>query len=246
LHTHSSANEATGRLWYAVVGSFRAVESTPIGGLLLGNLWPAYVFALPLGVRTWVLLHTWDDRSLQGQAAVLQEVVTVVFLAQVVALFVVRHRSPRGEHSTFLPGLVALLGTFILTLVAYLPLSSTTATSALLASSVLIILGTLWTIWSLTALGRCFGLFPEARGLVTSGPYRLVRHPVYLGEIISAAGLLLVKPNAVMVLIFVVFVGLQYWRAVFEERALSRVFPREYATYARRVPQLIPGWRPNF
>jgi len=237
-----SAHDTPGRLWQSLVGSFRAVESTPMGGVLLGSVWPAYVFALPLGVRAWGLLNTRHGESLHAQAAILQEVVTVVFLGQVVLLFVVRRRTLHGGHSTFVPGLVALLGTFILNLVAYLPVRTTASTEALLASSVVIVVGTLWTIWGLAALGRCFGLFPEVRGLVTSGPYRVVRHPVYLGEIVSAGGLLLVKPNAVIVLIFLIFVALQYWRTTFEERALSRVFPRQYAAYAQRVSRFVPGW----
>ena len=45
------------------------------------------------------------------------------------------------------------------------------------------------------ALGRCFGVLPEARGLVTHGPYRLVRHPLYLGELAAMGGLLVASPS---------------------------------------------------
>ena len=107
----------------------------------------------------------------------------------------------------------------------------------------MIIAGTLFTIWSLATLGRCFGLFPEVRGLVMRGPYRVVRHPVYLGELLSAVGLLLAKPHPVIIGIFAVFVALQYWRTVYEERALAAAYPDEYPAYARRVPRLLPGWR---
>lgn len=225
------------------MASFRSVEATPVGGLLLGNVWPAYVFALPLAARVWGFLHWRNDGSLHATAMYAQEVVTIVFLALVVALFAIRRRTISGEHATFVPGVVALVGTFLLNVVAYLPVEDTTSTEALFASSAVITLGTLWTIWSLASLGRCFGLFPEARGLVTRGPYQLVRHPVYLGELVSAVGLLLAKPNVIIVLIFAVFVALQYWRTVYEERALSAAFPGEYPAYARRVPRLVPGVR---
>jgi protein-S-isoprenylcysteine O-methyltransferase Ste14 len=230
-------------MWRAVVGSFRAVEATPMGSVLLGNLWPAYVFALPLAVRCWTLVHMRRDGSPHAQVVFLQEAVTVVFLALVVGLFATRRRDLRGAHTTFVPGLVALLGTFLLNTVAYLPITVTSSIEALLASSVVVIVGTLWTIWSLATLGRCFGLFPEARGLVMRGPYGLVRHPVYVGEVISGVGLLLAKPNVLIVLIFAAFVGLQYWRAVYEERALSSAFPWDYPSYARRVGRMVPGWR---
>jgi protein-S-isoprenylcysteine O-methyltransferase Ste14 len=230
-------------VWRLLVRGFREVESTTLGGLLLGNIWPAYVFALPLAARIWGLLHTSHGSTFHDQMQLLQETVTVAFLTLVVALFIVRRRTIRSEHARLVPGLVALVGTFLLNVVAYLPVDNTTSTESLLASSLVVTFGTLFTIWSLATLGRCFGLFPEVRGLVMRGPYRLVRHPVYLGEIISAIGLLLAKPHPLIVLIFVAFVALQFWRTVYEERALSSAFPDEYPAFARRVPRLIPGWR---
>jgi protein-S-isoprenylcysteine O-methyltransferase Ste14 len=123
-----------------------------------------------------------------------------------------------------------------------LPVEDSASTDSLLASSGVVTLGTLFTIWSLATLGRCFGLFPEVRGLVLRGPYRLVRHPVYLGELISAVGLLLAKPHPVVWAVFTVFVALQYLRTIYEERALAMVFPGEYSAFQRQVPRLVPGW----
>ncbi|MBV8717109.1 MAG: isoprenylcysteine carboxylmethyltransferase family protein [Chloroflexi bacterium] len=231
------------RVWYWLVRAFHDVESTRLGGVLLGNVWPAYVFALPLAARLWGFLHNQRDGSLHAQAQWLQELVTIIFLALVVLLFAIRRRRISREHATFVPGLVALVGTFLLNVVAYLPVEDTTSTEALLVSSAIVIVGTLWTIWSLAFLGRCFGLFPEARGLVQSGPYRLVRHPVYLGELISAVGMLVAKPHPLIVLVFGVFVALQYGRTVYEERALRAAFPEAYTAYAARVGRLIPGLR---
>jgi len=226
-----------------VVATFRAVEATPIGGLLLGNLWPAYLFAVPLVIRAWGLVHMRPGGTLHAELTFVEEVVTVVFLAQVVLLFVVRQRDLLGQHAALVPGLVALLGTFLLDVVGYLRVDDTTSSTALLASSVFVIVGTAWTMWSLATLGRYFGMLPEVRGLVTRGPYRVVRHPVYVGEIVSAVGLVLAKPNVAIVLIFLVFVGLQYWRTIFEEQALNSVFPDAYPAYASRVARLLPFWR---
>jgi protein-S-isoprenylcysteine O-methyltransferase Ste14 len=231
------------RLWHWLVSAFRDVEKTSLGSLLLGNVWPAYVFALPLAARAWGLMHAQRADTLHGQAQLLQEIVTVAFLGLVVVLFAIRRRRISGEHATLVPGLVALVGTFLLNVVAYLPVDDTTSTEALFASSLIVIVGTLWTIWSLATLGRCFGLFPEVRGLVRRGPYQLVRHPVYLGELISAVGLLVAKPHPIIVLLFAVFVALQYGRTVFEERALTAAFPEEYPSYAQRVGRLMPRFR---
>ena len=49
--------------------------------------------------------------------------------------------------------------------------------------------GITWALYSLSYLGRRFSIVPEARGLVIDGPYRLARHPIYLGEILAGFGL---------------------------------------------------------
>jgi protein-S-isoprenylcysteine O-methyltransferase Ste14 len=238
---------APGRAWHRLVRLHRDVEATPLGGVLLGNVWPAYLFALPLGTRLWgIAQRPWSLSSTDGgahtQALVLQEIVTTLFLALVVVLFAVRRRSILGRRADWRRGLVALVGTFLLNAVGFLPVASDASTAALLASSGVIVAGTVFTIWSLATLGRCFGIMPEVRGLVTGGPYRWVRHPVYLGELLSGAGILLVKPHPLVLGLYLAFVWLQVWRTVFEERALAAVFPGEYPAYRARVPRLLPGW----
>lgn len=238
--------ELVGRAWRAVVHAHRDIENTTWGSVVLANVWPAYLFALPLGVRLWGLLQAVGqlrDPSLNAQARVLQEAVTVIFLGLVVILFAVRRRGIQGHRATWREGLVALVGTFLLNVVGYLPIDDAATTGILLASSAVVVVGTLFTIWSLATLGRCFGLLPEVRGLVLSGPYKLVRHPVYLGEAISATGILLAKPHPLIAAVLVAFLLLQYWRTVFEERALSAAYPNEYPRYRERVPRLVPGWR---
>jgi protein-S-isoprenylcysteine O-methyltransferase Ste14 len=224
---------------------WRQRETTRWGQLLLANLWPAYLFAMPLLVRLWNLVQRtrddgWGD-SLHGQALLLEEIVTVAFLALTVLLFAVR-RPVLGRHASWRGGVVALVGTFLLNLVGFLPVESSASTESILASSMVIILGTLFTMWSLATLGRCFGLMPEARGLVTRGPYGWVRHPVYLGELTSALGMLLVKPHPLILALYLAFVALQYWRTLFEEHALAEVFPDQYPAYRARVSRLLPGW----
>lgn len=110
----------------------------------------------------------------------------------------------------------------------------------LIVGELIAVLGCAWMLVAALALGRCFGVLPEARGLVTHGPYGLVRHPLYLGEFGAIGGLLIASPSPRNVAAGAVFVIAQFTRMRFEERALTREFP-EYADYAARTPRLVPS-----
>ena len=127
----------------------------------------------------------------------------------------------------------------IAAVLAFTPPGGGAAPGLILAGDLVAVLACIWLLASVLALGRCFGVLPEARGLVTRGPYRAVRHPVYLGEITACAGLALAAPSLRNGLVLAVFVGAQLVRMGFEERALTHAFP-EYAAYAERTPRLVP------
>jgi len=100
-----------------------------------------------------------------------------------------------------------------------------------------------WLLASVLTLGRCFGVLPEARGLVRKGPYQVVRHPVYLGELGACAGLVLAAPTPWNLGVAVLFGAAQAVRMRLEEQALAKEFA-EYAEYALATPALVPdlGW----
>jgi protein-S-isoprenylcysteine O-methyltransferase Ste14 len=77
------------------------------------------------------------------------------------------------------------------------------------------------------------------RGLVMRGPYRLCRHPVYFGEIVALAGLVLAAPSPANLVVFIAVVAAQVVRMQLEERALTEAFP-EYRGYAARTPRILP------
>jgi protein-S-isoprenylcysteine O-methyltransferase Ste14 len=113
------------------------------------------------------------------------------------------------------------------------------ATPLVLAGEVVALLSCAWLLWAVLKLGKCFGVLPEARGLVTRGPYGIVRHPVYLGEFGACAGLVIASPSIWNLCVAVVFFLAQSVRMKLEEQALTREFP-EYADYAARTPKLVP------
>jgi protein-S-isoprenylcysteine O-methyltransferase Ste14 len=74
-------------------------------------------------------------------------------------------------------------------------------------------------------LGKSFSILAEARRLVTEGPYRVVRHPLYICEGIATVGVMLqvISPSAVLIII--IFAMIQYRRMINEEKILTSAFP---------------------
>jgi protein-S-isoprenylcysteine O-methyltransferase Ste14 len=83
---------------------------------------------------------------------------------------------------------------------------------------------TLWGIWTLR---RSFSITVEVRALVTNGPYRWLRHPIYLGEILTAGGVLVWRFSPQNLAIFIIFVQVQMLRARWEEAKLKKFFPHD-------------------
>jgi len=85
---------------------------------------------------------------------------------------------------------------------------------------------TLLTCWGIWTLRRSFSITVEVRVLVTDGPYRWLRHPIYLGEILTAGGVLVWRFSLPNLAIFIVFVIIQALRARWEEEKLQKFFPQ--------------------
>lgn len=109
-----------------------------------------------------------------------------------------------------------------------------------LAGDVLLVAGLCWSVWALRCLGRNLSVIAQARGLADTGPYRLVRHPLYTGEIVSALGLAIAAGTAAALGLWVALIAMQAYRAVREEQVLAAALPG-YQGYRGRTAAIWPG-----
>lgn len=101
-------------------------------------------------------------------------------------------------------------------------------------------LATVFTVVSLLWLGRSFSVLPARRGLVTGGPYRLIRHPVYLGELLMLQVVGAASGSRAAQLIGVAAIPLIGLRILAEERLLA--LEPAWGAFARRVRWRLVPW----
>jgi protein-S-isoprenylcysteine O-methyltransferase Ste14 len=102
------------------------------------------------------------------------------------------------------------------------------------------LLGLALAVASLAALGRSFGFVAADRGLVTCGPYAVVRHPVYAAYVLIQCGYVLQAVSVRNIAVLAVATGCNVGRAICEERVLAE--HSDYPAYRKRVRRrLLPG-----
>lgn len=200
---------------------------------------PILVFLLCL--TTFSLAASADHHMSSGLAGVLYVIYLVLLLAfYVIAVLLLIIRTPATAESTgFASRAAAYLGTFLPMTLAFAGGSEVPDAVALFAIA-LMTLGMAFTVYSLAVLGRSFGVEAKVRALVQHGPYRVIRNPLYVGEIITLAGAVCFSPSWGKVGILVVVGIVQVYRAIQEERLLEANVP-EYAAYKLRTKRFVPG-----
>jgi len=103
--------------------------------------------------------------------------------------------------------------------------------------------GSLLLLWSRLSLRRSFrlgGVKPSQTDYLTMhGPYRLLRHPMYLSAILVLFGLTLILLSLLMAAMFIIMIGLVIKLIPEEEKQLDQAYPVAYSEYCRRVPGSI-------
>ncbi len=163
----------------------------------------------------------------------------LAYFTLLVVLYAVRLPQRGTDHRAAVI-FIAFSGTFSAIAAGLLP-GATRREGLVVAADVLATAGLAYSVWGLAYLRRSFSIIPEARRLVTGGPYALSRHPVYLGEITTAIGVNLATGGWLTAIAIAYFIACELLRIRWEERILATTFPNDYPAYARRVPRYLPS-----
>lgn len=198
-------------------------------GLLTDALARAAVILLLALMSANILSDFLKTRHLTGLLLLASETLAI-------GLMVTRRRAHVIDRS-------ALAAAMTMLSVAGPPLLRATGTAGLLPDRLtagLSAAGLVVVIAGKLALGRSFGIIPANRGVVATGPYNLVRHPIYAGYLLTHAAFLIAHPDPRNVAIAVAADSALVIRALIEERVLAR--DTTYQAYCRRVEwHLVPG-----
>jgi protein-S-isoprenylcysteine O-methyltransferase Ste14 len=207
----------------------------------------AYDLLMGLPLILWFCYGVIDLRPVLAAdaRAVLEEPANLLFNLRFYALFasaafnllgiymIVMRSTPVLRSRGWLPRACGVAGTFLGVGIIYLrPVPLSLGWQSVAAA--LVFLGGFSSIVVLANLGKSYSIMPEARRLVTSGPYGVARHPLYAAEIITIIGSAIQFQQPWAGLLAVGVVVLLVARSRFEEQVLSEAYP-EYADYRARV-----------
>ncbi|HYA28066.1 MAG TPA: isoprenylcysteine carboxylmethyltransferase family protein [Acidobacteriota bacterium] len=210
----------------------------------IGRVIMVIYFAFLATIQTMGIIHLFrDDTAAVRFFDLAPRLANLSFVLLVIAMTVARIKPVRSAEGLE-PRFSALIGTCLAGVLTALPLTDVGPAMEITALS-MVIVGWMLSAYVLIWLGRAFSIMAQARRLVTTGPYAIVRHPLYLCEEIAMIGIALTHWSPEAALIVCVQWLFQLRRMTNEETVLRATFP-EYAAYAARTPKVIPRLFPRF
>jgi protein-S-isoprenylcysteine O-methyltransferase Ste14 len=157
---------------------------------------------------------------------------------------------PTLEHATSSTAMIVriavLLVVFFLILgrvaVLHLPALPPTLLRSV-AGDTVCVLGLLLALWARVTLGRNWSgnvTFKEGHELIRTGPYAVVRHPIYMGVLLMFIGTMIVVGRVEGIIVVVGMIPAFWMKLRAEERLMTRHFPTEYPAYKKQTKALIP------
>ena len=153
------------------------------------------------------------------------------------ALLIMTRSPAKAQADGLLPRIAAFVGTYLPWTITFF--GKTDQALPNLASTACVLIGMIMMLVTIRHLGRSFSLVPQARSVVQTGPYRWIKHPLYLAEEIAILGVVLQNLTPVTVIVLVLHIGVQVCRILYEEDLLRRNCP-EYSSYEASRWRLIP------
>jgi protein-S-isoprenylcysteine O-methyltransferase Ste14 len=153
------------------------------------------------------------------------------------ALLIMTRSPAKAQADGLLPRIAAFVGTYLPWTITFF--GKTDQALPNLLSTACVLIGIVMMLVTIRHLGRSFSLVPQARSVVQTGPYRWIKHPLYLSEQIAILGVVLQYLTPVTVIVFVLHIGVQVCRILYEEDLLRRNCP-EYSSYEETRWRLIP------
>ncbi|MHC6152481.1 methyltransferase family protein [Bradyrhizobium elkanii] len=195
---------------------------------LLGSAW-----FLLLGLVVTFKLGTAADEP--WPSLVSSFCVAVFYL--MLALLILTRGPAKAQAEGLLPRIAAFVGTYWPWTITFFP--KTEGTLPNLVSTICVLTGMIMILVTVRHLGRSFSLVPQARAVVQTGPYRWIKHPLYLSEEIVFLGVVLQHLSWMTVGLLILHICIQVWRIHYEEDVLRRTLP-EYSSYEASRWRLVP------
>ncbi len=212
------------------------IHKIDAGRLMIIPLFTLLLVVNILGIREDV--NALETISTIKVATLIHHMLVVIFYALVVFLYFIRSAA-KSTTKSLIAKTLAFVTSFLPFAIPFLG-SSSDNSGIMLSANVITVFGMIISLYSLGSLGKSFSIIPQARTLVQTGPYKLVRHPLYLGEFVSLMGIVLARFSISAMTIFCLFIALQIYRALQEETLLASAFP-EYESYSLMKARFIPG-----